>query len=158
MVCPVPRVLAGKENPKTGADNQTDEADHDNHQHSNPAARGDGRNQRLGRGNNGFHRRDGSLDRHLCRNHRRPGRNTGRMGGSPGSPGRGLGCPLGGFGRLLVVLILALAVFSAVLMDLLAVFTVPLAVEDACLMVLRPLSTVLMLFLPRSRVLTAPRS
>ena len=35
-----------------------------------------------------------------------------------------------------MVLILAFAVFSAVLMDLLAVFTVPLAVEDACLMVL----------------------
>ena len=49
-----------------------------------------------------------------------------------------------------VVLILAFAVFSAVLMDLLAVFTVPLAVADACLMVLRPLSTVLMLFFPRS--------
>ena len=43
-------------------------------------------------------------------------------------------------------------------MDLLAVFTVPLAVESACLMVLRPLSTVLMLFFPLSRVLTAPRS
>ena len=57
-----------------------------------------------------------------------------------------------------VVLILAFAVFSAVLMDLLAVFTVPLAVESACLMVLRPLSTVLMLFFPLSRVLTAPRS
>ena len=43
-------------------------------------------------------------------------------------------------------------------MDLLAVFIVPLAVEEACLTVLRPLSTVLMPFFPRSRVLTAPRS
>ena len=57
-----------------------------------------------------------------------------------------------------LVLILALAVFSAVLMDLLVVFMVPLAVEEACLMVLRPLSTVLMPFLPRSRVLMVLRS
>ena len=57
-----------------------------------------------------------------------------------------------------LVLILALAVFSAVLMDLLVVFMVPLAVEEACLMVLRLLSTVLMPFLPRSRVLMALRS
>ena len=57
-----------------------------------------------------------------------------------------------------LVLILALAVFSAVLIDLLVVFIVPLAVEEACLMVLRLLSTVLMPFLPRSRVLMALRS
>ena len=63
------------------------------------------------------------------------------------------------FGRLLAGLDTGLgSLFPAVLIDLLVVFIVPLAVEEACLMVLRLLSTVLMPFLPRSRVLMALRS
>ena len=94
-------VLAGKENAEAGADQKPDEADNDNDQHGNPATGSDGGNQRLGSRNNGFYRRDGGLGRHLCRRNRRFGRSAGRMGGGPGSSGRGLCCPLGGFGRLL---------------------------------------------------------
>ena len=94
-------VLAGKENAEAGADQKPDKADDDNDQHGNPAPGSDGGNQRLGCGNNGFHRRDGGFGRHLCRRNRRFGRSAGRMGGGPGSSGRGLCRPLGGFRRLL---------------------------------------------------------
>ena len=59
------------------------------------------------------------------------------------------------FAACWLVLILAFAVVSAVLMDLVVVFTVPLAADEVCLMVFRLLSTVLMPFCPRSSVLMA---
>ena len=94
-------ILAGEENAKAGANNHTDEADHNNHQHGNPTASGDGRDQSLGGCNDGFHRRNRSLDRCLCRNYRSSSRYAGGMSCSPGRPRRGLGSPLGSFSRLL---------------------------------------------------------
>ena len=94
-------VLTGKENAEAGADQKPDEADNDNDQHGDPAPGSDGGDQRLGGCNNGFHRRDGGLGCNLCSRNRRPCRSAGRVGGGPGGSGRGLGSPLGGFGRLL---------------------------------------------------------
>ena len=62
------------------------------------------------------------------------------------------------FAACWLVLILAFAVVSAVLIDLVVVFTVPLAADEVCLMVFRLRSTVLMPFCPRSSVLMVLRS
>ncbi len=85
----------------------------------------DGGNQRLGCGYNGFHRRDGGFGRHLCRRNRRFGRSTGAWAAALAALAVACAVFWAVFAACCVVLILALAVFSAVLMDLLAVFTRP---------------------------------
>ncbi len=151
-------ILAGKENPKAGADNHTDEADYNNYQHGDPAPGSDGGNQRLGGCNDGFHRRNRSLDRCLCRNYRSSSRYAGGMSCSPGRPRRGLGSPLGSFSRLLAGLDTGLGSLFRRLNGFAGGFYGSLGRGRSLLDVFRPLSTVLMPFLPRSRVLMAPRS
>ena len=94
-------VLAGKENPETGSNQQPDQADHHDNQDHDPAAGNDGRNQRLGCGDDGFYRCCGGLGCNLDSMSGGNGSGTGGAGSNHGRPGRSLGCPLGSLGRLL---------------------------------------------------------
>ena len=94
-------VLTRKENPKGRAGNQSNQADHDYHNRSHPAACNNGGNQGLCYGNNRFYCRNSRLRRFLCGGHSRPHRHTSCLCSSAGSFDRSLRrLPSGLFGLL----------------------------------------------------------